>query len=526
LGFRGEALAVIAAVSQLTVVSKAKGEKSGVRLTLEGGTQTSRETVGAPQGTVIAVTNLFYNVPARLKFLKSDSSEKRLIDEYISRYALAYPKIRFRLTHNNRITFQSSGSDDIQEVLAAIYGPDIAKRLLIIDWLPEPNRRPEQDEMQHSEGHDQVEAKASSGDSINVSGYVSPPDLNWGNRKHIVLFVNGRWIKDHRLSYAIIQAYHTLLPVGRFPLAVIFLEVPVTSVDVNVHPAKTEVRFRRVNAVFGALQRAVRETVMAESPVPHAHFSSLQPPAWPNSASQQVFTKRDENLNQSSLSLDWSAGQSEDNVIGQSEQTKPEANLGGERLPVMRVIGQVGASYIITEGPEGMFLIDQHAAHERILYERFMRDWKVNNGQQAVASQGLVSGVVVQLSPSQTSLLNEQIELLEQIGFQLESFGPNAYMVRSVPAILTKLDPAKALLDVVEDLERGEAPLQGKIEEQIILRVCKSAAIKAGQTLSLQEMEAMVRQLESCSSPHTCPHGRPTLIHLSVAQLAKEFGRT
>ncbi len=526
LGFRGEALAAIAAVSQLTVVSKAKDEKSGIRLSLAGGKQTSRETVGAPQGTVIAVTNLFYNVPARLKFLKSESSEKRLIDEYISRYALAYPEIRFRLTHNNRITFQSSGNNDLQEVLAVIYGPETAKRLLVIDSLPEANQRPEQDETQNLEGPDLVEAKALVKDNIKVSGFVSPPDLDWGNRKHIILFVNGRWIKDQQLSYAVVQAYHTLLPVGRFPMAVIFIDVPLTSVDVNVHPAKTEVRFRKVNAVFGALQRAVRETVMAESPIPHAHFSSLQSPAWPSSAGQQVFTKRDENLDQSSLGLDWSAGQSGDTEIGQLEQAKPAANLGGGRLPVMRVIGQVGTSYIITEGPDGMFLIDQHAAHERILYERFMKDWKVNKGQQAVASQGLVSGVVVQLSPSQSSLLNEQIELLERIGFRIESFGPNAYMVRGVPVILTKLDPAKALLDVVEDLERGEAPLKSKIEEQIILRVCKSAAIKAGQTLGLQEMEAMVQQLESTNNPHTCPHGRPTLIHLSVAQLAKEFGRT
>jgi len=526
LGFRGEALAAIAAVSQLTVVSKVKDEKSGVRLSLEGGKQTSRETVGAPQGTVIAVTNLFYNVPARLKFLKSEASEKRLIDEYISRYALAYPEIRFRLTHNNRITFQSNGSDDLQEVLAAIYGPDTAKRLLVIESASDPSQPQEQDEARDSDERDQEETNSSARDNIDVSGYVSPPDLNWANRKHIILFVNGRWIKDQQLSYAIIQAYHTLLPVGRFPMAVVFLEVPVTSVDVNVHPAKTEVRFRKVNAVFGALQRAVRETVMAESPVPHAHFASLQPPAWPNSAGQQVFTKRDENPNQSSLGLDWSAGQLENQVLGQVEQEKLEANLGGERLPVMRVVGQVGASYIITEGPEGMFLIDQHAAHERILYERFIRDWNANGGQQAVASQGLVSGVAVQLTPSQSTLLNEQIELLERIGFRIETFGPNAYMVRGVPAILTKLDPAKALLDVVEDLERGEDPLQSKIEEKIILRVCKSAAIKAGQTLSLQEMEAMVRQLESCNSPHTCPHGRPTLIHLSVAQLAKEFGRT
>ncbi|MCA9978736.1 MAG: hypothetical protein KC413_23415, partial [Anaerolineales bacterium] len=187
----------------------------------------------------------------------------------------------------------------------------------------------------------------------------------------------------------------------------------------------------------------------------------------------------------------------------------------------MRVVGQVGAAYIITEGPEGMYLIDQHAAHERILYEQFMAAW----ARDEVVSQGLMAGTAVHLSPPQATLLEEYLDTLAHIGFQIEPFGPNAFMVRRIPAILAKLDPAQALIAVVEDLERGDAPLQGKIEDKIVLRVCKSAAVKAGQTLSLPEMEAMVRQLEACRSPHTCPHGRPTLIHLSVAQLARQFGR-
>jgi DNA mismatch repair protein MutL len=188
----------------------------------------------------------------------------------------------------------------------------------------------------------------------------------------------------------------------------------------------------------------------------------------------------------------------------------------------MRVVGQVGASYIITEGPDGLFLIDQHAAHERILYEQFMAEW--DNGQ--MAAQGLMAGTAVHLSPPQATLLEDNLPVLEKLGFQIEPFGPNAFMVRAVPSLLIKQDPAQALLDVIEDLERGDAPLQGKIEAKIILRVCKTAAVKAGQTLSPTEMEAMIRQLEACHNPHTCPHGRPTLIHLSVAQLARQFGRT
>jgi DNA mismatch repair protein MutL len=188
----------------------------------------------------------------------------------------------------------------------------------------------------------------------------------------------------------------------------------------------------------------------------------------------------------------------------------------------MRVVGQVGASYIIAEGPDGLFLIDQHAAHERILYEKFM----AARDQKEIASQGLVTSATVQLPPDQATLLSGQLELLASLGFQVEPFGPNTFVVRAVPALLARMDPAVALTAVVEDLEAEKTPLEAEVEAKVILRVCKTAAVKAGQSLSIVEMEAMIRQLEDCQSPHTCPHGRPTLIHLSAAQLARQFGRT
>jgi len=516
LGFRGEALAAIAAVSLVTAVSRSEDEVAGVRLTLDGGRQTSREAVGAPRGTVLSVANLFYNVPARLKFLKSVTTEKRHIDDLITRYALAYPEIRFRLTHDNRITFQSNGQGSRREVLASIYGPDIAKQLLEIDAPA-------------ASSEDEVEAplppnKAS---IITVKGFIGPPSLNRSNRRHITLFVNGRWIQDHRLAYAVIQAYHTLLPTGRFPIAVLFLDMPATAVDVNVHPAKTEVRFHQSSHAFSSVQRAVRQTLVADSPIPQAtHFSSFQNTGWGGSLEQQSFRRQDASTDQGRLGLEWTPVDSS-LITAQSGNEEVDINqLGGGQLPIMRVVGQAGNAYIITEGPDGLYLIDQHAAHERILYEQFMANWEENNGQESIVAQGLVNSAAVQLSPSQATLLNDQLDLLSRLGFQIEPFGPNAFMVRSIPAILANLDPAKALLEMVEDMERGEVPLKSTIESRIILRVCKSAAIKAGQTLTHPEMEAMIRQLEQCDNPHTCPHGRPTLIHLSVTQLARQFGRT
>lgn len=502
LGFRGEALAAIAAVSRLTVVTRAVGAAAGTRLVLEGGREVSRDLVGAPQGTVIAVENLFYNVPARRKFLKSITTEKRLIDEFVTRYALAYPGARFRLSHDGRVTFQSQGSGDLADVLVGVYGAEIAGELLALE-----------------------SASGRGSSTVSVSGYVGPPGLHRANRNQITIFVNGRWIRDNRLTYAIVQAYHTLLPTGRYPVAVVFVRLPNEQVDVNVHPAKTEVRFRDADAVFGAVQRAVRESLISGGAPRPVSLSQSQiggdwrlPGGWDRNERPQF--SRHETDAQGSFTLDWRPPPAGGTQYG-GDRPEP-ALMGGEKLPIMRVVGQVGASYIITEGPDGIFLIDQHAAHERILYEQFM----AARAAQRIASQGLVASATVQLPPDQATLLQDRLGLLEELGFQVEPFGPNTFVVRAIPALLSRLDPAKALAAVVEDLENEKEPLADKLEARIILRVCKSAAVKAGQALSLAEMEAMIAQLEACQNPQTCPHGRPTLIHLSASQLARQFGRT
>lgn len=506
LGFRGEALAAISAVSRLTVVSRARDAAAGSRLLLEGGITATRESVGAPAGTVIAVENLFYNVPARLKFLKSATTEKRLIDEFVTRYSLAYPEIRFRLSHDGRVTYQTTGSGATADVLLAAYGPDTARQL--VEVSPPGADSPQGD------GHRY---------RIEVRGYVSDPGLTWAGRNHIQLFVNGRTIRDTRLTFAVVQAYHTLLPGGRFPLALLFIELPPEEVDVNVHPTKVEVRFRDEGAVFGAVQRAVRAALVETSPARGATAWSL---GLPSSSGWGEFRPQagPAGLPSTQLDIPWQLrGPEPEPAEGDGEPLSPSLpGTDATRLPIMRVIGQVGAAYIIAEGPEGLYLIDQHAAHERILYEQFLGQRK----GQGVASQGLVAPATVYLSPSQSHLVEEQMELLSSLGFEIESFGPNAFRMRAVPAILSRVDPAAALAAVVNDLENEVAPLKSETEGLVIKRVCKTAAVKAGQLLTQQEMEAMILQLESCDVPHTCPHGRPTLIHLSAALLARQFGRT
>lgn len=498
LGFRGEALAAISAVSQVTVVSRQRDMATGKRLVLKAGEVVGSATAGAPAGTVIAIENLFYNVPARLKFLKTDTTEKRLIDEFVTRYALAYPHIRFRLTHDNRVTFQTTGSGNVQDVLLAIYGPDVARQLLAVGNPAAAGER-----------------------SIRVSGFAAEPSVNRANRNHINLFVNGRWIRDHRLSYAVTQAYHTLLPGGRYPLALIFIDLPRDEVDVNVHPTKVEVRFRDEGALFAAVQRAVRETLVEATPVRDmgAWATADDLAGW--GGARGAFERREQpEATQTTADLRWPTLAASP---GNSPVPESGANGGEEaQLPVMRVVGQIGAAYVIAEGPEGMYLIDQHAAHERVLYEQFM----AARERQEVASQGLVSGAAVYLSPSQATMLEANQEVLERLGFRVEPFGPNGFIIRAVPAIVARSDPAQALLAALTDLESEKSPLAEEVEAILVRRVCKTAAIKAGQTLSRPEMEALILQLEACDNPHTCPHGRPTMIHLSAATLARQFGRT
>lgn len=493
LGFRGEALAAIAAVSKITVVSRATAESAGIRLQLDGGIRQSRDTVGAPQGTVISVENIFYNVPARLKFLKSDATERKLIDEFVVRYALAYPQVRFRLIHNGRITFQTSGSGHILDVLITIYGPEIARQLLTIG---------------------QDEPIADDPPAITITGFIGPPSVHWANRSHIVLFVNGRLVKDNQLTYAIIQAYHTLLPSGRYPLALLFIEMPADQVDVNVHPTKTEVRFRGDKPPFGLVQRMVRQTLVADAPTRQMSAWAMgnQPEAtgWGGEMGQPVFA-RSEPPEQSSLGLAWP-----EPPAATAPETETDASSGG--LPIMRVVGQVGAAYIITEGPEGLFLIDQQAAHERILYDLYMSAWQ----RQQMPTHTLASGTAVSLAPHQAELVQHHSATFAKLGFQLEPFGPHTFMVRSVPIWAAEHDPAQLIVQTAHALER---PSADDLPRHLIRTLSSQMAIRQGQALTHTQMTSLIQQLEQCRDPFTNPQGSPTFIYLSVAQLAREFGR-
>lgn len=491
LGFRGEALASIGSVSHFTIISRVNSAKEGARLKVNGGLSGKVEKAGAPVGTLVRVENLFYNVPARLKFLKTDVTERRAIDAMVTRYALAYPTVRFKVTDGRQSTLQTAGDGDRRAILAALYGVDVAKQMLEV--------------MAQEEG-------------LSLTGFISPTSLTRSNRKEITFFVNGRWVQEISLTSALLQAYHTLLMVGRYPLTALFLEIAPEDVDVNVHPTKAQVRFRSQDKVFSFVQRSARKALLAYTPVP-----SVSPQLW---GTRSVPSQPRE------IGIDWSIGHDEQSSVGSdqvsvnSDQSEipfrqDVGNPSFAGVPLLRLIGQIGSTYLVAEGPDGLYLIDQHAAHERVLFERLMAQHEMKK----IPSQSLLSPEVVALSPQSAKMLTEQLPFLNHFGFEVEEFGANTFQVRAIPVLFSGGDPASALRALVEDFEEDETPLQAEMEAKLAARICKRLAVKGGQALTSNEQRSLLNDLEACQSPRTCPHGRPTMIHLSVDMLERQFGR-
>lgn len=488
LGFRGEALASIAAVSMLTIETKSKTSTEGSFLSMEGGDEKEWKLTAVNTGTSVRVENLFFNVPARLKFVKSDLTEKRRIFDMMIRYALYYANIRFKLEFDKRTIFSTNGNGDRREILSQIFNLETAKNLLEVDTEI---------------------------DNFKISGFISPLDLTRSNRKDIFLFVNGRLISDVSLASAITRAYQGLIMVGRYPIAILFLKIEPTEIDVNVHPAKAEVRFRNPGQVFSAVNRAVRRTITALSPI---HDFPVK--IWGN-----------QNTRATIIDPGWQfaegqaySGLETDNGNQSDDFRESPGAPGGllANVPILRPIGQLGRTYIACEGPDGLYLIDQHAAHERVLYEKMLQPITDSNKQSN--SQYLLDPVSIQLTPFESEELEKTLGTLSDLGFDIVDFGPNIFQVRAVPVLIQNMDPRGIIIDILAQ-DSEEDLLSSQEKNRLISKICKQAAVKGGQILSKEEQEQLIYDLEKCEMPRTCPHGRPTMIHISVDVLEKEFGR-
>ncbi|MGI6703282.1 MAG: DNA mismatch repair endonuclease MutL [Clostridia bacterium] len=485
LGFRGEALAAIAAVSVVSLTTKTANSLEGMLYTIDRNRNVSLRETGCAKGTCIEVRELFYNTPARQEYLKSDSYEASLVNDMVSRLALARPDISFRLTSGSRVLLNTPGNGVIGDAVAAVYGRNILDNM--------------------------VEVKCRT-EGLGISGFVSTPYGTRSNRNYQSFFINGRYIKSRLISRALEDAYRTLIMVNRHPMAVLYFTLDTESVDVNVHPAKLEVKFRDENGVRGAVLDCIRSALekgrwlaAGGKLKPHAPSPGVTRCTTSESGRQRAQNPRfmEETIEYNRIELD-------NNIEG-----------GSPGLPEMRVIGQFLSTFILAEGRECVYLIDQHAAHERIMYERLID--KMQRG--GAASQPLLEPMVVDLSPMELEAVRAKDEFLASIGYKLDDFGGNSIRVKAVPVFLGIPQSREFLIDLVDVLLRQkEKNNQGFKQDEIIMMACKKS-VKANQRLSISEMGGLLEQLADTKMPYTCPHGRPVIVTLTRYDLEKMFKR-
>ncbi|MCD6358691.1 MAG: DNA mismatch repair endonuclease MutL [Dehalococcoidia bacterium] len=483
LGFRGEALHTIASVAQVDLVTcDSDNDSVGSYILLRGGVVEKKGRRGHPRGSTIIVRDLFREIPARLKFLKSTATENSHIVNVVTRQSFAFPNVRFTLFVDGKAVLRTSGNGVLRDVLSEVYGWKIAQAMLEV-------------------GADKMEGQ----DAVpRVRGLVSPPDISRASRRQLNFFVNKRWVRNAMLARAVEEAYHGLLMVGRRPLAVIDISIPPRDIDINVHPTKSEVKFSHEQSLFGTVRGVIRQVVMEQSraQLPEVTAPFAFQPKYSGSGSGDI------------------EGYSLRDSVGEELQNSPPDGGAGSGFPIMRVIGQMANAYIITEGGNGLYLVDQHAAHERVLFEQ-IQEQRANHKLEV---QGLLEPIMLELDIRQEQLMKLRGTTLTQFGFSIEHFGGRAYLVRAIPAVIQHVKLSMVIGDIMDVLD-GESSPQVR-EEGITISLACHGAVRAGKILSLEEMRSLIRQLEQSNMPRTCPHGRPTMIYFSSSQLAKEFGRT
>lgn len=546
LGFRGEALPSIGAVSRLTLVTRTVDDLSGTEITVEGGRIKGVTETGAPAGTMITVRQLFYNVPARRKFLKTVATEMGHIAEFLSCMALARPDIQFKLVHNQKTVYNWPPADNPGDRVMAVLGADLRSSLHKAD---------------HCEG------------AVRISGWISDPDETRSTSQKIHIFVNGRYIRDRGIQYALFEGYRGRIMKGRFPVAVIFVTLPPEQVDVNVHPAKNEVRFAEPRQVYGAVRAAVAAIWEKQRPAawmrPDTQPTEVREPVRPAFAERTtVFPAANRSLPfvrttpvraDDIASGGWAgpdpfappetvseipppdaiAGPASGTILkadpmpvdamvserGEYVAQQAKAGMDGPlRFSDLTVIGQFHNTYILCESTDALFVIDQHAAHERIVFERLKTHHLQNNRPRM---QQLVLPETVELGFREAALLQQALDSLASLGLEIDHFGGNTFAVKAVPALIAEQPVQPLITDIAESLaafDDASGPARA-MEECLILMACHGA-IRARQRLSDREIRELLAQLDACENPFHCPHGRPTFARWPTGFLEKTFKRT
>jgi len=503
MGFRGEALPSIGAVSRMRILTRPPDRPEGTLVVVEGGALRTVEPVGCPPGTRVEVADLFFNTPARRKFLSSTNTERAHCHDWVVRLAMARPDVAIKLVHDGQVLFSTAGTGDLLSVLATAYGANAAREFMPV--LLET-------------------------DDARIFGFVSGPRLMRATRQHQYFFVNGRFVRSRALSHAVTQAYGSLLPAGRYPVCALHLTLAPTDVDPNVHPTKIEVRFAYEGRVHDLAERAVREALEqaglrpATPPALRPHTSALPGPR--SSAAEHLrvgpladkLDAREDGLEVHARPLDYGAARGAEPRRDRPAPTRLEVAAEGAP-PDVQVLGQLARRYIVALSGDRLLLIDQHRAAERVLLDRLRMS-------ERPAAQYLAVPVPLELSPSQAAAAAEHRQALASLGFDLEPFGPTGWLLRSVPSGMEYAAPADYVTDMLEELSEWKGrPTVRSREEALQALVACHAAVKAGQPLSYEEMRRLVQDLMATNSPAVCPHGDPVILTLSAAEIDRRFER-
>ena len=500
LGFRGEALPSIASVSRFNLQTRQAGAELGTEIKITGGKTTEIGVAGCNLGTTIRVEDLFFNTPARKKFLKTNNTESGRINEFIIKLAISHPEIAFKLINNNKSSLATPGRGDLKETLQSLYGASVGQSLLPLEFEDE---------------------------DIKLWGFVSKPSAIRSSRSWQTFIVNGRIIASRAIAKAIDNAYHALIPKSGYPLIALNIEVPQHTIDVNVHPQKTEMKFEDESRIFKAVYKAVLDAVR-----PKGQVGQLGQLAAKADHVQQHVEKGLQELNfgqsvmnfplrEEKPAMTWQEGTT---ALAQDKSVKSVQSVVDEeeKLPTagMIPIGQVDDTYIIAQDGDSLYIVDQHAAHERVLFDRFSAQ------AEHIPSQQLLVHLILDFSTHESQIIEENLELLAGLGFGLEPSGPNQFRLMEVPADVPSSQAEEFIREVLASMEELHRPTAAELRQAVLATTACKAAIKAGFKLNYRQMEILLQELNDTAMPYTCPHGRPTIIKFSSDELAKMFKRT
>ncbi len=501
MGFRGEALPSIASVSQMRITTRPPDADEGTMVTIEGGEIIDARTVGCPPGTTIEVANLFYNTPARRKFLRTTATERGHCTDWVAWLAMARPDVAMKVSHDGAVLLALPGRGDLRAVVSEVYGSNVARQMLPVEMDT---------------------------GAVRITGLVSRPELTRTSRRYQTFIVNGRYVRSSTLGHGLSEAYGILLPAGKYPLCVLHIEVPPELVDPNVHPTKIEGRFRNQAEIHNLLQQAIEETLEREGIRPSTERRTLIVPEqagrWEGPDSATKMRARRLRLNPFAERVDM-----RDDGVDVHADEPVTAALSSTAQPAdadtltpadrLEPLGQLGATYIVCRAGEDLLLVDQHRAAERVIAD------SLTGSREQIRRQMLVLPITLELTDAERAVVEEHRAHLNELGFQIEPFGGNDFIVRAVPASLADAAVEQALSEIIEELLEWGPAERAEGRERLIATVACHAAIKAGQALTDREIADLIRALNASPTPAVCPHGDPVIVSILRSEIDRRFGR-